>query len=282
MQTLEYRVIVEGQRHFDCGPLRACISTRLCAYRWNEATNGSAEKRRDRFITCRRCSVGAAHFEAHQQHDRAEPPTQPLDRKPPRASVCVRCGKPSDRLVGGELCVSDFNREREWLRGYNARGNPMRGYLPPRPWRVGVIEQDGRHTWRMFIGQRINEAQARAVRAGYRLHDRHPGLIRWNQAASRFEYRDDEGRILLELVEDDGQIEFIAAERLHPGEEPAPVTMPVMLMTIEEGAAMLAGDELLTSDWRQIDVGCRRCGHGVLHARRYKGAVECRCSAGCA
>ena len=277
---VEYRVIIPGQQHFDCAPLRATLSTEACALRWNAAREAE-EERRDRLISCKRCPVGAAHFEAHQQHDRAEPPTQPLERKPPRASVCVRCGKPSDRLVGGELCVSDFNREREWLRGYNARGNPMRGYLPPRPWRVGVIEQDGRHTWRMFIGQRINEAQARAVRAGFRLHDRHPGRIEWSAAASRFHYRDDEGRILLALVEDDGHVEYIGVERLHPGEEPAPVVMAATLMTTEETVEMLANDDHLTSDWRQIDVGCRRCGHGVLHARRYRGSTECRCSAGC-
>mgnify|MGYP000971206371 CR=1 FL=1 len=276
---VEYRVIVEGQQHFDCALLRATLSTKACALRWNAAREAE-EERRDRLISCKRCPVGAMHFEAHRQHEPAEVPAAPMERKPPRASVCVRCGKPSDRLVGGELCVSDFNREREWLRGYNARGNPMRDYLPPRPWRVGVIEQDGRHTWRMFVGQHLAEAQARAVRAGFKLHEQHPGRSEWNPVASRFEYRAPDGHILLEL-EDDGRIEFIPVERLHPSEEPAQVVMPPILMTTEEGAAMLAGDESLTSDWRQTDLVCRRCGQGMLHARRYKGTVECRCSAGC-
>ncbi len=44
--------------------------------------------------------------------------------------VCVRCGSGSGRMVMGRLCMSCYNREREWRIGKNAKGSEPRGYKP--------------------------------------------------------------------------------------------------------------------------------------------------------
>lgn len=38
-------------------------------------------------------------------------------------SICARCDQGTTRLVRGHLCVSCYNREREYDRGYNAKGS---------------------------------------------------------------------------------------------------------------------------------------------------------------
>ena len=38
--------------------------------------------------------------------------------------MCSRCGRGDLRLIRGALCVSCYNREREVVKGINARGVP--------------------------------------------------------------------------------------------------------------------------------------------------------------
>jgi len=281
---VEYRVLVEGQVHFNCERLRATIGVHECARRWQGATL----RKHERLVICRRCPTGALH--AEPEYAGANSPASPRpsapDPAPVRADLCIRCGRVATRLIWGELCPSCSNREVEWRRGANGRGTAPIQYRPPRPWRVGVVERDGRVGWRKFRGQNFGEALARAVRAGYRLHDGRPGAPERNATARRFEYRDEAGRVLLEL-EVDGRVEFVAVERLHDGEVPAAVQMSLMLASPAEAAELLPlclNDEELDqigTDWRQVDIGCRSCRAGVLHARRWGGALECRCSAAC-
>lgn len=44
--------------------------------------------------------------------------------------VCVRCGSGAGRMVMGRLCMSCYNREREWRLGRNAKGGIPREYRP--------------------------------------------------------------------------------------------------------------------------------------------------------
>lgn len=279
-QGVEYTTIVQGQTHFRCDRLRATIGVHECARRWQ----GARLHRYERLVSCQRCPIGAVHAQP-------ESPPVPQNVSTPapalaKASLCIRCGRPATRLIWGELCPSCSNREVEWRRGANGRGTSPILYKPLRPWRVGVVERDGRVGWRKFSGQNFGEALARAVRAGYRLHDGRPGAVVWNASAKRFEYRDASGRVLLEL-EDDGRVDFVPVDRLHDGEVPAAVQMSPMLAVPAEAAELLplwlCDDELdqLGTDWRQVDVGCGSCRAGVLHARRRGGALECRCSAAC-
>lgn len=272
--SVEYRTdLVPGQRHFECTNLRALLDTGACADRWQRAMDPDME----RLITCKRCPIGRQH---HAEH---HPELQDTARQPERAPVCVRCGRPATRMIGGEICPSCFNRAAEAKRGYNARGNPLRDYVDPHPHRVGVLSSDGSQGWRLFDGQHFAESMARAVRAGLRLSDKQPGRSVWNAERQQFEYRDERGRVLLEL-EIGGHIEYLAVDRLHPGDVPAPVTMPALLMPPALVVLWLEisgeGDELGV-DWHQTSFACGQCGQGMVHAYRALDGIHVRCSGGC-
>lgn len=274
MTCIEYRTdLVPGQRHFQCAPLRALLSTQECANRWSRATQPDME----RLITCRRCPIGRQH------HAEIHPGEGDAPVQPERALVCVRCGRPATRMIGGEICPSCFNRAAEARRGYNARGNPLRDYIEPRPRRVGVFSSDGTPGWRLFDGQHQQEAMARATRAGLRLSPAQPGRTHWNAERQAFEYCDEAGRVLIEL-EIDGRMEYVGVDRLHQGEQPAAVTMPTLLMTPDEAAEWLtvSGEgQGLSIDWHQLEIGCARCRQGMLHGYKRTGGIHVRCSAGC-
>ena len=184
-------------------------------------------------------------------------------------------------MVRGELCVSCFNREAEWRRGRNARGTRPVTYVPIRAHLVGVIGPDGRPVWGLFEGQHQPEAMARACRAGEVLTMHQPGDPVWNPGRQAFEYRDAEGRVLLALIDGD-RLTYIAVDRLHPGEQPAPVTMPTILLPPEAAPEVLAAMGVeVGPDWHQTDFGCQGCRRGMLHACRAAGEIQVRCSAGC-
>ena len=61
---------------------------------------------------CRGCQIGAMHAGV------AEATLSPLYA----SQICARCNSGGLRLIGGHLCVSCYNREREWILGRNARG----------------------------------------------------------------------------------------------------------------------------------------------------------------
>jgi hypothetical protein len=274
---IEYQTIVPGQRHFECARLRALLSTASCADRWAKASLPDMEK----LITCKRCPVGWKH---HEEHHHPEDLPAAAAKEQQRSAVCLRCGRTSWRLVGNVICLSCYNRNREWLRGgLNARGNPLVDYKPVVPRRVGVVGNDGAPSWRLFDGQHLPESTARACRSGLRLSAEQPGRTHWNESRGQFEYRDEQGRVLLEL-EIDGRIEFVGVERLHQGERPAAVRMPTILMSAREAETWLTvsgeGDHL-TADPRQTEFACSSCRQGMLHAHKRAGQVVVECSAGC-
>lgn len=273
LAAIEYRTdLVPGQRHFACTALRALLDTASCADRWRRALQPDME----RLITCRRCAIGRLH---HAEHFEAKDVLQ----QPVRAALCIRCGRPASRMINHEICPSCFNRFSEWRKGRNARGNAPIAYTPPVPRRVGIIGDDGRPSWVIFDGQQQAESMARAVRAGLRLSDAQPGRSVWNAEAERFEYHDKAGQVLVAL-DIDGRLEYIAVARLHEGEQAAPVTMPVMLLSPDDAAAWLTvsgeGHELGV-DPHQLEFGCVRCRQGMLHAHRAQGEIRVECSAGC-
>jgi hypothetical protein len=68
-----------------------------------------------KFDLCRACPVGAAHAGESVTY------FSPLYGK----SICCRCGRGSMRrlILNRRLCVSCFNRQNEFVRGRNAKGN---------------------------------------------------------------------------------------------------------------------------------------------------------------
>jgi hypothetical protein len=107
---ISYRQMPEmpGANFFDCTRLHAGLTTSACADMWRQANEGRSE----RYTACRACPVGATHAGVSN-----------ASRSPIRgALVCARCARGATRLIHSHLCVSCFNREREIIKGRNARG----------------------------------------------------------------------------------------------------------------------------------------------------------------
>lgn len=129
-------------RYFDCGPLRATVLVQACAQRWRSAQHESG-------ATCTNCPVGASHAGAAPSAVAAAAPT-----------FCLRCGNTGMRLLRRSICISCFNREREWLLGRNRKG------FPPRAEKAVFL-------WKVRAGGSVRSVLARdpaeAVMAAFRL-----------------------------------------------------------------------------------------------------------------
>ena len=102
---LEYAPHVEL---FHCKPLHASLTAEACARRHAQQED----------YPCADCQTGALHaarLGIKVIRDKA---------RAAHTRPCCRCGRHELRLIGARLCVSCLNREREWIRGRNAKGNP--------------------------------------------------------------------------------------------------------------------------------------------------------------
>ena len=95
---------------FRCEKRRASMSSSSCAKLWHE---GNRKGCADRFWLCKGCNIGALHAGV------GDATMSPLYASP----ICARCGTGATRLIGGHLCVSCQNRQYEYKKGRNARGN---------------------------------------------------------------------------------------------------------------------------------------------------------------
>lgn len=114
---IEYFVIPElpNEQMFLCAKRKASFRVATCAEMWR-----TANQQRDvpeRLDLCKNCPVGAEHAGVKDVS------LSPLCG----VSICARCHVGTTRLVKRHLCVSCYNREREFLIGKNSRGNkPIR------------------------------------------------------------------------------------------------------------------------------------------------------------
>lgn len=102
---------VEAAPHlqmFRCTPMAATLSVGACAANWRAAHDDLPE----RLFKCRTCPLGALHA------GETAASMSPLRG----ATICGRCHRGAVRLIGAHLCVSCFNREREVIKGFNAKG----------------------------------------------------------------------------------------------------------------------------------------------------------------
>lgn len=90
-------------RYFKCEKQRCTLSETSCAKQYVKAKGGSS--------LCSGCEVGASHA--------GEKIVYGLPVK-----MCCRCGGTDKRLIHARICVSCYNREREYVLGRNAKGKP--------------------------------------------------------------------------------------------------------------------------------------------------------------
>lgn len=105
-----------GVRYFICAPLAATMAVGACEANWRASHGPAAE----RLWKCKTCPVGAIHAGETA-----------ASLSPLRGSkVCSRCQTGTTRMIGGWLCVSCYNREREFVAGRDARGKaPIKASL---------------------------------------------------------------------------------------------------------------------------------------------------------
>lgn len=105
-----------GRLYFRCDRLGATITPDACATNWRRSAEGAS-------LRCRGCPVGPEHA------GEADANTSPLRGQ----LVCARCQRGASRLVEGWLCISDYNRQREWKLQRNARGSVPTRMTPLEP-----------------------------------------------------------------------------------------------------------------------------------------------------
>lgn len=99
---------IPGKPHFKCDKLRATLSVSSCAAMWRQANHDNVE----RLSRCKTCPIGATHA------GETAASMSPLMGQ----CVCARCQRTATRLIGKHLCISCWNRQREWIIGKNAKG----------------------------------------------------------------------------------------------------------------------------------------------------------------
>ncbi|HEX7641969.1 MAG TPA: hypothetical protein VF472_07105 [Burkholderiaceae bacterium] len=108
------------------------MSPEACARNYRSAPDAI---RSGRLEACLGCAIGHGHA-GGREHVVAAPAAGAVTRSKPACLRCRRSGRESaSRLIGRmrlirqhTICVSCYNREREVLRGRNAKG------APPRKW----------------------------------------------------------------------------------------------------------------------------------------------------
>ena len=101
---------------FECKARQARLTKRGCQGQWEKAQADKPEPWQSLWH-CRSCPVGAANAGL----------VQPKHADEALSKLCPRCGRLTERMIKGRLCISCYNRAREVVRGKNCKGNaPVR------------------------------------------------------------------------------------------------------------------------------------------------------------
>lgn len=99
---------IPGRLHFKCDVLKATLAVSACSQMWKSANYENTE----RLHRCKCCPIGAKHS------GETSASMSPLLGK----MICGRCHRGAERLIEKHLCISCWNRQREYKLGKNARG----------------------------------------------------------------------------------------------------------------------------------------------------------------
>ncbi|MEX3764416.1 hypothetical protein [Paraburkholderia phenoliruptrix] len=108
-----------GKKFFRCERYNATLSTDTCASNWRAGNDEGAHAR----MRCKVCPLGAIHA------GETAASMSPLKGQ----TICGRCHQGCTRLIGKHLCVSCYNRQREYLLGKNAKGTKPVKLAPLEP-----------------------------------------------------------------------------------------------------------------------------------------------------
>lgn len=139
-----------GVRYFRCEPMAATLATGACASNWR----ASLERDSERLMKCRTCPIGAVHA-----GDTAAS-LSPLRG----ARICSRCVTGTTRLIHEWLCVSCYNREREFMAGRNAKGRVPTRMAPLHRRALKVVEAGSTRILARDLTAGLEELMAAALR----------------------------------------------------------------------------------------------------------------------
>lgn len=114
---------------FRCERRNATLQVESCAAIW-KAANGKNNS--ECGGACRNCSLGALHA---GEGDAVMSRWRGIE-------ICSRCHRVGMRLIGGDICVSCWNRQREVIIGKNARGRKPLNHPPIAPRSIAVLTGD--------------------------------------------------------------------------------------------------------------------------------------------
>lgn len=116
---------------FECPriPGHLMLMPASCAKSWKDG-NGKDVDKRIKFHYCTRCPIGAKNAGC----DSLSVVNPYFMRK-----RCPRCDRPCARMIGGRVCVSCYNREREVLNGRDGRGKVPKSLPMVRPYQVAAV-----------------------------------------------------------------------------------------------------------------------------------------------
>lgn len=147
MEPIAYFTIPELPQRpmFVCARRSATLQVSSCAQLWEQENNS---KRSPECSTlCRNCPIGAHHA------GKGDAAQSALCGIP----ICARCERTGLRLIGHDICVSCWNRERELVIGRNARGRKPLNHPPLVPVAVNVRVDGEVHVVRKQRATSVNE-----------------------------------------------------------------------------------------------------------------------------
>ncbi|MGE0073265.1 MAG: hypothetical protein AB7S55_09435 [Thiomonas sp.] len=254
---------------FDCQRLRATLSPEACGERWQRALPGSA---------CHGCEVGKFHAGGAAAQAQAE------------SVFCYRCGRSDLRvIVSSALCISCHNRQLEWRRGANAKGQSPALFVAPFDRLAAIQLVDGALERRPMQSQHDQEALRRALAdlpAGARISAPQRQRTAWNPKIGAFEVACpvcSATGLVLERMRG-GVLEHhcwsCQGDPEGPGwrfDTPRAGLLPMRPETAAAWLGALDGDAVAVTGWADSGIACACCGRGQLEARFENGRWITRC-----
>lgn len=151
---------------FRCDRQAMTLTRGGCARLWESLKDKPPQPFEGRW-QCRACPIGAAHAGVAEPQAEADTAATEIALE----GLCPRCERKGNRLIGGHLCVSCYNRAREIVRGKNRKGNPpkvVQARLAPLT--LIVADPEAAHTSRATIFASVTggaEAMLTAAKAAH-------------------------------------------------------------------------------------------------------------------